>query len=293
MPIYPSLEDMRVDQLAHAQVAVEQQQQGATGEAIAASGSSLYSGLGLEELLSYGGLDISPAALDQQMGREVARMYSKPGVQGAYQPLAAVTTADNLGVARAEIKQGVRPMRIAKDGNNLLGIAPVAIDKGVFVGFVWKDSPAALAGVRFGDQLLQIDGANCAGMTQKKALKALRDADAKGVGLAVRDRPFARTLTFQKDAHNYCGFVLKAGEITKLVQDSSASRNGLLINHHVLEVNGQNVVGLADKQAIGIIQDSPVTVTITVIPSFVYKHLVKNIGYKKIKEYMDHSVPEC
>lgn len=289
MPIYPSLEDMQVDQLAHAQVAVAE----ASGRQIEGGPSGgLYSGLGLEELLSYGGLDISPAALDQHMGKEIAQIYSRPGQPG-YQPIVAITQSNNVGIARAEIKQGVRPMTIAKDGKGVLGIAPVAIDKGIFVGFVWKDSAAALAGVRFGDQILQINGQSVAGWTQKKTLAFLRKADAQGVSFAIRDRPFARTLTFQKDAHNHCGFVIKDGEVSKIVADSSASRNGMLINHHVLEVNGQNVVGLADKLMIKIIQDSPVTVTITVIPTFVYKHLIKNIGYRRIKEYMDHSIPEC
>eukprot|EP00041_Stephanoeca_diplocostata_P002588 m.28219 g.28219 ORF g.28219 m.28219 type:complete len:292 (+) comp13559_c0_seq1:178-1053(+) len=291
MPIYPSLEDMHVDHLAHAQTVVDKQHAIEGGSASSSTGS-LYSGLGLEELLSYGGLDISRAALDQHMGREVATMYSRPGQPG-YQPLAAVTASNNVGIARAEVKQGVRPVVVAKDAKGVLGVAPVAIDKGIFVGFVWKDSPAALAGMRFGDQILQINGESVAGWTQKKTLAFLRKADAKGVLFAVRDRPFARALTFQKDAQNYCGFVIKDGEVTKLVQDSSASRNGLLINHHVLEVNGQNVVGLKDKDVVSIIQDSPVTVTITVIPTFVYKHLIKNIGYRKIKEYMDHSIPEC
>ena len=31
------------------------------------------------------------------------------------------------------------------------------------------------------------------------------------------------------------------------VKDSSAARNGLLINHQLVEVNGQNVVGLKDE----------------------------------------------
>lgn len=289
MPIYPSLEDMRVDQMAHAQVVIAEKTQIEGGPAPA---PGLYSGLGLEELMSYGGLDISPAALDQHMGKEVAKMYSRPG-QAGYQPLAAITASNNVGMERAEIKQGVRPMVVAKDSKGQLGIAPVAIDKGIFVGFVWKDSPAALAGLRFGDQIVQINGESVASWTQKKTLAFLRKADPQGVMFAVRDRPFARTLTFQKDNHNVCGFILKDGEVNKLVAESSAARNGMLINHHLLEVNGQNVVGLEDKQAVQIVQDAPVTVTVTIIPTFVYKHLIKNIGYRKIKQYMDHSIPEC
>ena len=57
-------------------------------------------------------------------------------------------------------------------------------------------------------------------------------------------RPFERTITLQKDSTGHVGFVFKDNEITAIVKDSSAARNGVLIDHHLLEVDGQNVVGL-------------------------------------------------
>ena len=57
-------------------------------------------------------------------------------------------------------------------------------------------------------------------------------------------RPFERTITLQKDSTGHVGFVFKENEITAIVKDSSAARNGVLIDHHLLEVDGQNVVGL-------------------------------------------------
>lgn len=48
----------------------------------------------------------------------------------------------------------------------------------------------------------------------------------------------------QKDSSGYVGFVYKDGKIKSLVKDSSAARNGLLTDHQLIEVNGQNVVGL-------------------------------------------------
>ena len=57
-------------------------------------------------------------------------------------------------------------------------------------------------------------------------------------------RPFERTLTLQKDSVGNVGFVFKDNEITAIVKDSSAARNGVLTDHHLLEVDGQNVVGL-------------------------------------------------
>lgn len=211
---------------------------------------------------------------------------------GGYQPLATITQPGNIGVARSEKKEGVRGVTLAKGKDGKIGVAPTAIDNGIFVGFVWKDSAAALAGVRFGDQILAINGQSVSGWSAKQTIKCIGKQDGAAIQLAIRDRPFARPVTFQKDSKNHIGCFIKNGAVTDLVKDSSAARNGLLTKHHVLEVNGQNVVGLKDKDIIAIIQSSPVTVTLTIIPSFVYTHLVNKIGFKRIKEHMDHSIPE-
>ena len=57
-------------------------------------------------------------------------------------------------------------------------------------------------------------------------------------------RPFERTITMQKDSSGHIGFVFKSGKITAIVKDSSAARNGVLTEHQLVEINGQNVVGL-------------------------------------------------
>lgn len=48
----------------------------------------------------------------------------------------------------------------------------------------------------------------------------------------------------QKDSAGFIGFIFKEGKIKSLVKDSSAARNGVLTDHHLIEVNGQNVVGV-------------------------------------------------
>ena len=50
-------------------------------------------------------------------------------------------------------------------------------------------------------------------------------------------RPFERTLTLHKDSTGHIGFMFKEGKITAIVVESSAARNGLLIEHNLLEVN--------------------------------------------------------
>jgi len=277
--LYPSLEDLNVDKYVKTQVAAEIS--GASGFP-AITGGSLYSGLGLEELMQYAGLDVSQGALVAHMPEEVLRQM---------QPIARITAPDDRGLVAGSIKQGLREVILAKDGAGKLGVVMKAHDKGVFVAFVWRDSPASMVGLRFGDQVLQINGESVAGWSTDKVMDFLKKASPQRISIVVRDRPYERTVTVVKDSMNHIGFVFRDGEITALVKDSSAARNGLLINHQLVEVNGQNVVGLRDEDLVKIIADAPTSVTLTIMPVFIYKHLIKSIG-SSMKKHMDRSIPE-
>ena len=83
-----------------------------------------------------------------------------------------------------------------------------------------------------------------AGYSEDKVNKIIKKAGVNNISLAIRDRPFERTITVQKDSHNHVGFAFRDGEIIEIVKDSSAARNGVLIDHFITEVNGQNVIGM-------------------------------------------------
>lgn len=105
--------------------------------------------------------------------------------------------------------------------------------------------------------------------------KIFRKSPKNNISIAVRDRPFERTVTMHKDSHGHVGFQFNNGKINTIVKDSSAARNGLLIEHQLLEVNGQNVVGMKDKEIHAIINQAEQIVTVTIIPSFIYDHMMK------------------
>lgn len=288
--LYPSLEDMKVDHMAQVQVAKAREEHGLpalTHNPNSPLAGSLYAGIGLEDFSDYGGLNISPLALERYVPAEVAMQ-----MQGGYKPLVAITSSTDMGIKRAEVKQGVRQVILAKDQSGKVGLAVQDMDKGVFVAFVYRESAAAMAGVRVGDQILQINGENVAGWSSDKTLKCIKKADGAAIKIAIRDRPFERTITVVKDPMNQVGFVFKKGEITNIVKDSSAARNGVLIHHHIMEVNGQNVVMMKDEEVLRIMKESDRSVTITLMPTFVYKHLTESIGSKRLQSFMDHSIPE-
>ena len=78
-----------------------------------------------------------------------------------------------------------------------------------------------------------------------------------------------------QDSSGHIGFQFKEGKITSIAVDSSAARNGLLIDHNLLEVNGQNVVGVKDKDIGNIIEEGGNVITVTIIPSYIYNHIMK------------------
>ena len=51
---------------------------------------------------------------------------------------------------------GVREITLCKDGKGKCGLSLFSVSKGVFVCFVAKGSPASMAGLRFGDQILMV-----------------------------------------------------------------------------------------------------------------------------------------
>merc|ERR1719347_469874 len=244
-------------------------------------------------LADYMGLELTEAEMRANMPEylPVAVAQSAPA---PYAPsnLVAPLSGSSPGLVRAQVSHGVRQVILCKDQDGKIGLRVKAVNKGVFVCLVIKGSPAALGGLRFGDQILQVDGQSLAGYSSDKVHDLLKKAAVNNITMAVRDRPFERTLTLHKDSSGHIGFQFKDGKITSNAVDSSAARNGLLIDHQLLEVNGQNVVGLKDKEVGVVIEEAGDVITITIIPTYIYNIITKNMSSSLVKKLMDHSIPE-
>ena len=225
------------------------------------------------------GLNLTPeeAALLSSGPVAVRPSYDVAPVEasGPGKQVVAPVSGQSLGYYRAQVTHGIREVTLCKGNNDKVGLKVASVNKGVFVVLVSQGSPASMVGLRFGDQILQIDGENVAGYSTDKVHSIIKRGPVNGIRLAVRDRPFERTITLHKDSANHIGFHFKNGKIDAIVKDSSAARNGLLTEHQLLEINGQNVVGLQDKAVRGIIDGAGTIVTLTIIPSFIYDHLIK------------------
>ncbi|XP_042688350.1 syntenin-2 isoform X2 [Centrocercus urophasianus] len=301
--LYPSLEDMKGHQVLQAQVAAGigtpattvltekpnlLEKPKVTSSIVPSAPPALYPNLA--ELEDYMGLALSSEEIQKNLfpdnSTALTPVGSLPG------QLVAPLSGNNAGLRRAEIKPGVREIHLCKDERGKTGLQLKSIDQGIFVQLVKANSPAALVGLRFGDQILQIDGKNCAGWSSDKAHRALKKASPEKIVMVVRDRPFQRTVTMHKDSNGHVGVVLKKGKIVSLAKDSSAARNGLLTHHYICEVNGQNVIGMKDKQLMEVLAGAGNIITLTIIPAVIYEHMVKRLSSGQMKSSMDHSIPD-
>ncbi|KAL5969815.1 Syntenin-1 [Taenia solium] len=174
-----------------------------------------------------------------------------------------------------DVSQAVREVTVRKNKKGIVGLQLRDQDRGVFISYVECDSPAAVAGLRFGDQILKIDSQYTAGMTGKEAMNFIKQSCGQTVDIIIRDRPLERVVTLAKDSLGSLGILVKNGGVEAIVKDSSAARNGVLTNSQLVEVNGINVLGLSDKKIRELIKASSQNVKVTLIPGFYYQHLTK------------------
>ncbi|KAM6194479.1 syntenin-2 isoform 1-T1 [Sarcoramphus papa] len=292
--LYPSLEDMKGHQILQAQAAAGVRTPATT---VVTDKPKLVSGTAppvlypnLAELENYMGLSLSSEEIQKNLLPEGSTALTPAGPPPGQ--LVAPLSGNNAGLRRAEIKPGVREIHLCKDERGKTGLQLKNIDQGIFVQLVKANSPAALVGLRFGDQILQIDGKNCTGWSSDKAQRVLKKASPEKIVMVVRDRPFQRTVTVHKDSSGNIGIVVKKGKIVSLAKDSSAARNGLLTHHYICEVNGQNVIGMKDKQLTEVLSGAGNVVTLTIIPTVIYEHMVKRLSAGLVKSAMDHSIPD-
>nr|KAF6267319.1 syndecan binding protein 2 [Myotis myotis] len=288
--LYPSLEDLKVDQAIQAQARdTPKMPILPVQETPVPQPSVLYPNLA--ELENYMGLSLSSQEVQQNLPQSpdgASTVVSGPSPGQVVAPV----SGNSLGVRRAEIKPGVREVHLCKDERGKTGLRLRAINKGLFVQLVQVNTPASLVGLRFGDQILQMDGRDCAGWSTDRAHRAVKRASAEKIVMVVRDRPFQRTVTMHRDSTGHVGFIIKKGKVVSVVKGSSAARNGLLTNHYVCEVNGQNVIGLKDKEVTEILATAGSVITLTIIPTVIYEHMVKKLSPTLLRHTMDHSIPD-
>ncbi|MFH4975323.1 hypothetical protein AB6A40_002032 [Gnathostoma spinigerum] len=206
--------------------------------------------------------------------------------------MVAPISSRSPGIYRANVSQGIRQVVLSRNRNGKYGLRLRSINKGIFVQFVADGSPAAAAGVRFGDQILRINDVEVVGMSHDKAMNLMtKSKDPDNLMITLRDRPFERAIVLHKDANGQLGFSHRDNLITGIMKESSASRNGLIINQRILEVDGRNVIGYNTKEVKACIDENPDSVTLTIMSAEMYDEMLRKMDWSLVKK-QDHSIPD-
>lgn len=102
--------------------------------------------------------------------------------------LVAPISSQSPSLLKATVTAAIRPVVLCKDRDGKVGLRLHSVNNGVFICHVAANTPAALAGLRFGDQVLEINNVALAGMSMDQCHGLLKKAPANGIMMAVRDR---------------------------------------------------------------------------------------------------------
>lgn len=184
---------------------------------------------------------------------------------------------------KACVKMGLREVILCKNQQGKIGLSFNIINIGLFVSAVEKESPAALAGIRFGEQLICINDYFVSGIKKSKIEKIIQDIPLDvEIKMVFRDRPDVKIFNLVKDNTGLFGFTFKKGNITNIIKDTSGTRNGLQINHQIIEVNGQNVIGFTDTELYTLFKNQKNTITITVMKYDIYKKMISKVNLENM-----------
>lgn len=194
----------------------------------------------------------------------------------------------NSKIANMLCGNTIREVILMKDKSRSLGIGLVPIDNCHYVCYVQTNSPASDAQIRFGDQIIRINSMETAGVDSKKVLKYLKNLPSGPVSFLVRNRPLQKVYQVFKNETNIVGIGIKNGCVTELIKGSSAARNGVPINHKIIEINFQNIIGLSDNDIKKILNQAQGEIYLGLMAKNDYKHLMAGVAKKRLNT-MDHS----
>nr|CDS34062.1 syntenin [Hymenolepis microstoma] len=290
MSLYPSIESLTIGKEAVAQKNLE-------NAVIAAANSSSGTSVNYGDLATtFLGIDLSRVAYDDFGNPYYLDSSKSTAVNNTIVPkpnCSVVPVQSAGGIVPKDpvtVSQHVREVCLQKDERGLLGIQLKDLDSGVFIVYVESDSPAAFAGLRFGDQVLKIDDEYMAGKKGKKVMKFVKKRCGETVTLVIRDRPLERAVILTKDSRGSVGLLIEDGLIKFVIQGSSADRNGVLTHTYICEVNGINCLGMSDKKIRNLLEIAPMEVKLTLIPEFYFDELTKRLGRYQWK-HMDRTMP--
>ena len=171
----------------------------------------------------------------------------------------------------------------------MLGLSLKTVKAGMGVSFVMTGSPCHKAGVRFGDVLLAINGDPVQGKSSTDCLRRLREVDTYEVTLELIDRHLLQTYRIVKEEWTSLGLVFRFGRIDAIKPGSLAMMAGIPKNSRIIEINGDLVVGLADRDLLERFRANGARLEVRIMPDAQYRRLVSRIPPSYVRFNMEHA----
>ncbi|XP_053673689.1 syntenin-2-like [Anopheles nili] len=184
-----------------------------------------------------------------------------------------------IRVARFPAAKGIRELLIRKGDGGKIGITIRRVLEGkMIVCAVARRSPAYLAGVRYGDEILCHEDEPLPGIEMERMRKMIEHNSRNCVKLQTKDKSGERYVTITRDVEKGYGFRFVNGEITVIRPNTSAEQQGLERKLQIVEVNEEVVVGMSDEDIEAIIYASGDSVTLCVVPVKIYRQLFASLS---------------
>ncbi|XP_050078533.1 syntenin-1-like [Anopheles maculipalpis] len=178
-------------------------------------------------------------------------------------------------VARFPAADGIRELLIRKSEGGKIGVTGRRIQQEgkILVCAVTRRSPAYMAGLRYGDEILCFENVPISGVVLDRVRELVRNNVRNSIKLLTKDKPGERYVTIARDVQKGFGFRFVNGEITFVRPNTMAERRGLERRLQIIEVNEEVVVGMPDEEIEAIICAQEDIVTLCVVPVKVYRQL--------------------
>uniref|UniRef100_A0A182SPN2 PDZ domain-containing protein n=1 Tax=Anopheles maculatus TaxID=74869 RepID=A0A182SPN2_9DIPT len=151
----------------------------------------------------------------------------------------------------------------------------------ILICAVTRKSPAYMAGLRYGDEILCLENEPVSGMELDRVRDLVRKNLRNSIKLRTKDKTGERYITIPRDAQKGFGFRFVNGEITFVRPNTVAERRGLERRLQIIEVNAEVVVGMEDEDIEAIICANEDVVTLCVVPVKVYRQLFSRLSPTK------------
>ncbi|XP_035910838.1 syntenin-2-like [Anopheles stephensi] len=189
-------------------------------------------------------------------------------------------------IARFPAADGIRDLLIRKGEGGKIGVTGRRLQQEgkLLICAVARRSPAYMAGLRYGDEILSLENEPVSGVQLERVRELVRNNQRNSIKLRSKDKPGERYVTIARDVQKGFGFRFVNGEITFVRPNMVAERRGLERRLQIIEVNEEVVVGMQDEDIEAIIYANGDVVTLCVVPVKVYRQLFTRLSPTKNDE---------